>query len=110
MGANLPTELRYLLLVLITGASLILILVFTVGSRDINWLQWFGLALIAGGGVANLVDRLLNSGAVIDFMRLGVGPLHTGVFNVADVAIVAGGLLFVLGSVAAERKPSGSDI
>jgi signal peptidase II len=38
----------------------------------------------------------LNDGLVTDFVSLGVGPLRTGIFNVADVCIVAGALLFVL--------------
>jgi len=109
LGSNLPDEVRYLVLVLITGASLFLILVFTVGSRSINWWQWFGLTFIAGGGAANLLDRILNDGAVIDFVRLGIGPLHTGVFNLADVAIVGGGALFVVGTLAAERNTPGLD-
>jgi signal peptidase II len=108
LGSDLPSEIRYLVLVLITGGSLLLLLLFTVGSRDINWWQWLGLALIAGGGVANLVDRLQNNGAVIDFMQLGIGPLRTGVFNLADVAIVLGGMLVVLGSLSAENAPPSS--
>jgi signal peptidase II len=103
LGSDLPTEIRYLVLVLITGGSLMLLLVFTVGSRAINWWQWLGLALIAGGGVANLVDRIQHNGAVIDFVQLGIGPVRTGVFNLADVAIVLGGMLVVLGSLTAEN-------
>ena len=48
------------------------------------------IALVVGGGLSNLIDRLLNEGRVVDFMQLGIGPLRTGVFNVADVAIMGG--------------------
>ncbi len=58
--------------------------------------QALGLALVAGGGLGNLVDRFRLRGYVIDFMNLGLGPVRTGVFNVADVAIVAGVILLVL--------------
>jgi signal peptidase II len=45
------------------------------------------------------VDRARFDGRVVDFMNLGIGPVRTGVFNVADVAILVGiGLLFVHGS------------
>jgi signal peptidase II len=50
-----------------------------------------GLALVMGGAVGNLVDRALR-GHVVDFIHVSGWP----VFNVADVAIVAGGLLVVL--------------
>jgi len=53
-----------------------------------------GLGLIAGGSLSNLADRLAD-GTVVDFLYVGVGPLHTGVFNVADMAIVAGAILVV---------------
>ncbi len=46
--------------------------------------------------MANLIDRILRNGSVRDYVQLGIGPLHTGVFNLADVAIVAGVLTFAL--------------
>ncbi len=48
------------------------------------------LAAIIGGGVGNLVDRLRFAGRVTDFLYLSAGPLHTGVFNIADMAITLG--------------------
>lgn len=48
----------------------------------------FGLGLVAGGTVGNVVDRL-RFGEVVDFIDLRVWP----VFNVADVAIVCGAAL-----------------
>jgi len=57
-----------------------------------------GLSLIVAGGLGNLMDRLLHHGAVIDFMNIDLGGLRTGVFNIADVAIVVGaGMLIFLG-------------
>jgi signal peptidase II len=53
-----------------------------------------GLALYVAGGASNLIDRLLR-GSVIDFMNVGIGPLRTGIFNVADVAILLGVAIFV---------------
>ena len=52
-----------------------------------------GLALLIAGGAGNLIDRVARPGGrVVDFAQLGVrlGPLdaRTGVFNVADLAIV----------------------
>jgi signal peptidase II len=48
-----------------------------------------GLVLFLAGGLSNLTDRLAI-GSVIDFLNIGIGPLRTGIFNVADVAILAG--------------------
>jgi signal peptidase II len=53
--------------------------------------------LILAGGFGNLYDRALNDGRVVDFMHFQLGPLETGVFNVADVAIMIGmfGFIFI---------------
>jgi signal peptidase II len=102
-GSNLPREVRFLLFVVFTGAIGLIALAFTVSARRPIWWQWVGLSLVAGGGVANLVDRILNDGAVTDFVRLKLGPLRTGVFNLADVAIVVGAALVLLASTRVEH-------
>lgn len=55
-----------------------------------KWIQ-YALALIVGGSLGNLIDRLLYR-SVVDFISIGWFP----VFNVADMAIVSGGILFML--------------
>lgn len=53
--------------------------------------------LVLAGGVSNLIDRLVRDGGrVVDFLAIGVGPVRTGIFNVADVALMLGvaGLLW----------------
>jgi len=54
-----------------------------------------GLILFAAGGVSNWIDRVAT-GTVIDFMNVGIGSFRTGIFNVADVAIMAGVTLLIL--------------
>lgn len=58
-------------------------------------LAGWGLALILGGALGNLIDRL-RAGSVVDFLDFHVGPRHWPAFNLADSAIVVGaGLLIV---------------
>jgi signal peptidase II len=60
--------------------------------------QAIGMALVAGGGAGNLIDRVRTGSYVVDFMNVGLGWLRTGVFNVADMAIMAGiGLMLLPG-------------
>ena len=54
-----------------------------------------GLALVVAGGVSNLADRVAH-GAVVDFLNVGLGSLRTGIFNVADMAIMTGVGLILL--------------
>jgi signal peptidase II len=63
--------------------------------------EWIALGLLAGGGLGNWLDRILNAGAVTDFVSLGLGRLRTGIFNVADVAVIGGALLLALSA----RRP-----
>lgn len=72
-----------------------------------------GLALIIGGAMGNLIDRI-TVGKVLDFIET---PLRSGIFNVADVAINLGMILVILAVVlsllhsrdqgSAETSPSG---
>jgi signal peptidase II len=75
--------------------------IFLVGAlflaTRIKWsrLARVGLVMFLAGGLSNLIDRM-TLGSVIDFLNIGIGPVRTGIFNVADVAIMAGvGLLMV---------------
>lgn len=58
-------------------------------------LYGLGLALIMGGALGNVIDRLWL-GMVIDFIDLHAGNWHWPAFNVADSAVCVGAALFVL--------------
>lgn len=104
IGSNLPAEVRFLLFVLLSGLISAITLLFAFMLRDLRSWQFTGLLLVASGGIGNLLDRLFNHGAVRDFMNLGIGSIRTGVFNVADVLIVTGAVLFLIFSLQAEKK------
>lgn len=92
LGASLPPELRLQLFTwgvaaLVAGALWIAV---RPGSSA---RAATGAALVGAGGLGNLWDRIANGGWVLDFLNLGLGPLRTGIFNVADVALMAGVVL-----------------
>ena len=62
------------------------------------------LYLIALGGGSNLIDRFFRDGHVVDYLVLNLGSLHTGVFNLADVAIMAGVAYLALSGFSKEQK------
>ncbi|HEY4564014.1 MAG TPA: signal peptidase II [Thermoanaerobaculia bacterium] len=96
LGAELPAGLRFLLGVVLVGATQLALLAFLLRTRTLSTWQRIGFSLFLAGGLGNWLDRLLNEGRVIDFVSLGVGELHTGIFNVADVAITAGILMVLM--------------
>ena len=87
---------------LIHGAALILALVrcLYLALKKTGKLARFGYALILGGGLGNLNDRLTREG-VTDFIRLPKAPgkHKTMVFNIADVAITVGAVIAVIGEL-----------
>ena len=91
LGADLPVRLRFFLFVPLVGA--ILAGSLALAPRSTSALQLWGLSLLAGGGAGNLIDRIAHDGRVVDFINLGLGPLRTGVFNLADVAVTTGVVL-----------------
>jgi signal peptidase II len=66
------------------------------------------VALFIAGGTSNLLDRI-TYGMVIDFMNVGIGPLRTGIFNVADMAIMLGAGMLALEGYRAERRAPPQD-
>jgi signal peptidase II len=56
----------------------------------------FGLSLILGGAVGNLIDRVLY-GQVVDFIDFSIGSYHWPAFNVADSALTVG-IAIILGT------------
>ncbi|GAF83684.1 unnamed protein product [marine sediment metagenome] len=96
LGSDLPSGVRHL--IFLGLVPLLLAIICVVGLRSGFSSGWslLALAFVVGGGLANWVDRLQHGGAVSDFISLGLGPLRTGIFNPADVFIVAGVALLLL--------------
>ncbi len=92
LGANLPSSVRFALSLLANAVIIAWGLIMIVRTSSIGILRLISVALLLGGGIGNLIDRLQNGGAVVDFMVLRLGPLQTGIFNVADIAITGGAL------------------
>jgi signal peptidase II len=54
------------------------------------------LSTIIGGGLGNLIDRIIHNFTVVDFLNFGIGSLRTGVLNIADLSVTFGVILFVI--------------
>jgi len=61
-------------------------------TRAADWPRLVALALVCGGAVGNLVDRLRSSRGVVDFIDVWIGSFHWPTFNVADMAVSCGAI------------------
>ena len=104
-GAGLPEPVRVLLLVCLVPALLAFVCFHFLKSSRASRIERVALGLLVGGGLGNWLDRVLHDGSVTDFVSLGVGRFRTGIFNLADVAVVAGVLLLVGLSVRRASTP-----
>lgn len=86
----------------IAAAALMLVLIFRMG-RQLN-LTTIAFALVLGGALGNLWDRI-TTGEVLDFLEVHIGKYHYPDFNLADSAIVIGGILIFLTSFRAGSTP-----
>src|SRR5713101_2211853 len=93
--ADSPSEWKIAALVLFSIVALAIVAVLLWRNNHAMNSTGIGLALILGGAVGNLWDRLL-SGRVVDFLLFYVGPYQWPAFNVADSAIVVGAGLLVV--------------
>lgn len=92
---------RPLLMVALTGAITLAIAVMAFRAR--RALERVGLALIVGGALGNIVDRL-RQGAVTDFLDLYWRDWHWPAFNLADIAITLGAACILLSALPSRRR------
>ena len=103
LGGGLGDGPQFWILTVGVGVLLLAMLVWLLLGRGLNRLSVGGMAMMVGGGLSNLFDRLVNEGRVVDFLNLGIGSLRTGIFNIADVAIMAGAGLLLSSPRSASR-------
>lgn len=90
LGAGLPFPYW-----IFSVAAVLVILWLVLRGRVPQPSRQFALALILGGAVGNLIDRV-TTGEVVDFIEIGYGRWHWPVFNLADSAVTIGVVLFAL--------------
>ena len=110
LGSQLPDGLRFWVLTGLNGLILVGVGAYLfLRSHVPRGLTW-ALALILSGGVGNIIDRIRHDGKVIDFMNMGWPwwplEIRTGIFNVADLAIVAGLVLMIVTEIFRPTNPS----
>lgn len=101
--AGVTAAWRHYFFLGLASVALVLLSVFYYRLRKDHPFYGPALALIAGGAIGNLIDRI-RLGAVVDFLDFYVAGHHWPAFNVADSAITVGVALFLVANVLEERQ------
>lgn len=103
-GIHVGEYSRIVFLVLSLGALIALAAMYwTTPLQD--RVRLFSIALICGGALGNLIDRVRSPRGVVDFLDVGVGAVRWPVFNVADMAVTIGAILLALSLWSEESRP-----
>ncbi|MCA4965863.1 signal peptidase II [Pseudomonas sp. Y24-6] len=103
LGAGLAPGIKQLIFILGVGA----VVCWAIWWAFSHWTQSprkaAALYFIALGGASNLIDRVFREGHVVDYLILNLGSVHTGVFNIADIAIMAGAAVLIVSEFRTQR-------
>jgi len=98
-----PHIVRWALVAFTLAAALVILIVLVRLGNHLT-VTTVALALILGGALGNVHDRILY-GSVIDFIEVHIFAYHWPDFNVADSSVVTGACLLLLDSMRPQRKP-----
>lgn len=96
MGIELGGDSRRLVLSALTLVALVVLGFLYYSTKPSERLRVIGVALVVGGAVGNLVDRLRSNAGVVDFIDVGVHNVRFWTFNVADMGITVGAIFLLL--------------
>ncbi len=94
-GLHLGPYSRWIFMALTVVATVLMWRLFRTGPADAKWRSW-ALALVTGGALGNLVDRVRSPRGVVDFLDVGVGAWRWPTFNVADIAVSSGAIILAV--------------
>jgi signal peptidase II len=93
-GENLEEPIKSIILIFLPVIALLFLFIYSLKTQR---MEAVAFGFIVGGGISNIFDRIAY-GRVVDFLNIGIGDFRTGIFNVADMAILfgMGMLIFIL--------------
>lgn len=81
------------------GLSVVIVAVLLKATADLtrtSRLAAFGVPVIVGGAIGNLLDRIRLREGVVDFIDIGIGSVRFWTFNIADTAVTIGAVCLVI--------------
>ncbi|MFD2542473.1 signal peptidase II [Lacinutrix gracilariae] len=98
MGSDLNPTMRAIFLLIIPVSVMAYVLYLIFKNKNLDTFSLIGFCCILGGGIANIYDRFMY-GSVTDMFHIDLGGVfRTGIFNVADMSVMLGLGLLILGN------------
>ncbi len=103
LGDSFSHPVKLVVLNLLPLLAVLFGLGFVLVKTNLSKITVLGIILIVGGGFGNIYDRIVH-GSVTDFMHINFVIFQTGVFNVADMSIMAGTFMILLEAYFKKKK------
>jgi len=104
MGSDMNPTLKVIFLLVLPVGVLGYLIYYILKTKSIDRLSLIALSCIAGGGIANVFDRIVF-GSVTDFFYLHINDtIRTGIFNVADMSVTFGMIVLLLTTLFPKKK------
>ena len=108
MGENIPESIRPVIFIVVPILVLVLLVWYYLRSDEFTGIQRWAAAGIIGGGIGNVIDRILRPDGVVDFISVKIyglfGMERWPTFNLADSSIVVCCILLFVTVLITPRK------
>jgi signal peptidase II len=95
LGSKLPQKVKFTIFILMVSVFLLLLFLYVIKNQHVPIIKQTALILILSGGLGNLIDRIFNNGRVVDFIRIKIPIMQSGIFNIADFYVTLGFVLLI---------------
>lgn len=103
LGNSIPRWIYTLLMIVLPILAIGYALYYIIRKNDLSNLMTVGVSFFIGGGIGNIIDRILF-GSVTDFLFFDFVIFHTGIVNMADIAVTLGFFIIIIESYISSRK------
>ncbi|MFK7832729.1 MAG: signal peptidase II [Winogradskyella sp.] len=104
MGSDMNPNLRLIFLLILPTLVLGYVIYYIITTKELDRLSLIAFCCIAGGGIANVFDRIVF-GQVTDFFFINLGGVFkTGIFNIADMSVTTGMIMLLFSGILNGKK------
>lgn len=104
MGSDMNPTLRLIFLLILPTIVLAYVIYYIIKTKELDKLSLIAFCCIAGGGIANVFDRIVF-GQVTDFFFIDLGGVfRTGIFNIADLSVTTGMIMLLYSGIFNSKK------